>query len=165
MSFPPYSQHLTFFQLWMGELMSVFEADSHSHNFLSSGDILICGVEQKLDLANFGQLLIVLVDDRRLLIIEAWIGRSELWPSELRSRREVPFNKNCWIYPLIKIGHLTIRSCSSNQSWTNLWIILTETITLLTFSLLDAMEIPCRRIVSSLPRSDFKDTESNLFCQ
>jgi hypothetical protein len=71
----------------MGELMSVFEADSHSHNFLSSRDILICEVEQKLDFADYCKLLIVLADDGRLLIIEAWIGRSELWPSELRSRR------------------------------------------------------------------------------
>jgi hypothetical protein len=43
----------------MGELMTVFEADDHSHNFLSRRVILICGVEKKLDLAYDGRILIV----------------------------------------------------------------------------------------------------------
>jgi hypothetical protein len=72
----------------MGELMSFFEPDDHSHNFLSPRDIVICGVEKNLDLPDYDQLLIVLVDDGRLLIVVAWICRSELRPS----------NKNCWIY-------------------------------------------------------------------
>jgi hypothetical protein len=62
----------------MGELMSVFEADYHSHNFLSSRGFLICGVEKKLDLADYVQLLIVLADEGRLLIVVAWIRLSEL---------------------------------------------------------------------------------------
>jgi hypothetical protein len=74
-----------------GRTHELFEADYHSHNFLSPRDIVICGVEENLDLADYG----------RLLIDVAWIGRSELRPSELRPRWEVPFNKNCWIYPLI----------------------------------------------------------------
>jgi hypothetical protein len=62
----------------MGELMSVFEADYHSYNFLSGRRILICGVENKLDLADYDQHLIVLADDGRLLIVAAWIGRSRI---------------------------------------------------------------------------------------
>jgi hypothetical protein len=64
--------------------------------------MLICGVEKKLYLADSDQLLIVLTDDGQLLIVVGWIGRSELRPSESPARREVLFNKNCLIYPLIK---------------------------------------------------------------
>jgi hypothetical protein len=72
----------------MGELMGVFEADYDSVHLT----IVICRVEKKLDL----------VDDGRVFIVVAWIRRPELCPSELRSRGEVPFSKNCWISLLIK---------------------------------------------------------------
>jgi hypothetical protein len=55
----------------MGELMSVFEADYRSHNFSSTHVILMCGVGKKVELAHYHQLLIVLTDDGRLLIVVA----------------------------------------------------------------------------------------------
>jgi hypothetical protein len=55
----------------MGEVTSLFEADERSRNFLSSRDIVICGVEKNLDLADYDQLPIVLADDGRLLIVVA----------------------------------------------------------------------------------------------
>jgi hypothetical protein len=39
----------------MGELMRLFEADYHSHNFLSARGIMVCGVDKKLDFADVVQ--------------------------------------------------------------------------------------------------------------
>jgi hypothetical protein len=43
---------------------------------------VICGVEKNFDFADYDQPLIVLADHGPLLIVLAWIGRSELRPSE-----------------------------------------------------------------------------------
>jgi hypothetical protein len=60
---------------------------------------------------------------------------------------------------------VTIISCSSSDRCTNSWIVLRETITLLTFSVLEVMDIWRRLIVSSPPPPDSKYTETSLFCR
>jgi hypothetical protein len=96
------------------------------------------------------------------------------WSSSMmrmgRSRREVPFNKNSWIYLLIKNGKWFFRPCHHSimffqREMDELGIFLRETISFLTFSVLDNMRIIFRPIVSSLPLPNSKDTESNLLCQ